>query len=181
MDRGRCPRLSLQRTAPTVAYRPSLRPSPGRTRASTRLPAVVPVQARIPGLADKIHSVQIAFEILAKIGWFGRGLDNKARLDFSTRFRKKRKTQSCPLLPAAFYKELDPTWFRKFLVQFAADLQIWKYQSQRSSDLYFELIVPNMYYLCISMVVSYDNVVDSFFNFNTFSLKYIVFWYTELE
>merc|ERR1712107_716291 len=77
-----------------------------------------------PGLADKIHSAQIAFEILAQIGWFGRGLSNKARLDFFTRFRKKRKTQSCPLLPAAFYKELDPTWFRKFLVQFAADLQI---------------------------------------------------------
>ena len=131
MDRGRCPRLSPQRTAPTVAPRPSRRPSPGRTRASTRLPAVVPVQARTPGSADKIHSAQIAFEILAQIGWFGRGFNNKARLDFFTRFRNKRKTQSCPLLPAAFYKELDPTWFRKFLVQFAADLQIWKYESQR--------------------------------------------------
>ena len=150
MDPGRCPRQSPQRTAPTGAPRPSLRPSPGRTRASTRLPAVVPAQALTPGSADKIHSAQIAFEILAQIGWFGRGLNNKARLDFFTRFRNKRKTQSCPLLLAAFYKELDPTWFRKFLVQFAADLQIWKYESQRSSDLYFELMVPNMYYLYIN-------------------------------
>ena len=68
MDPGRCPRLSAQRTGPTVAPRPSHRPSPGPTRASTQLPAVVPAQARTPGLADKIHSAQIAFEILAQIG-----------------------------------------------------------------------------------------------------------------
>ena len=98
MDRGRFPRQSPQRTALTVAPRPSLRPSPGRTRASTQLPAVVPVQARIPGSADKIHSAQIAFEILAQIGWFGRGLNNKARLDF---FHKVQKQKKNPIMPPA--------------------------------------------------------------------------------
>ena len=88
MDPGRCPRPSLQRTGPMVARHPSLRPSPGPTRASTRLPAVVPVQARTPGSADKIHSAQIAFEILAQIGWFGL-------------FHKVQKQKKGPIMPPA--------------------------------------------------------------------------------
>ena len=67
MDSGRCPRLSPRRTAPTVPHHPSRRPSPGQSRASTRLPVVVPLQARTLGSSNKIHSAKVLFEILAQI------------------------------------------------------------------------------------------------------------------
>ena len=131
MDRGRCPQLSPQRTAPTVAPRPSLRPSPGRTRASTRLPAVVPVQARTPGSADKIHSAQIAFEILAQIGW----LITRLGWTFSQGSETKERPTHAPCCWQHFIKSLTQLGLGNLLVQFAADLQFWKYESQRSSDL----------------------------------------------
>ena len=128
---GRWPRLSPQRTASTVAHHPRRRPSPGRTRASTRLPAVVPAQALTPGSADKIHSAQIAFEILAQIGWLIIWLG----WTFSQGSETKERPNHAPCCRQHFTKSLTQLGLGKFLVQFAADLQIWKYESQRSSDL----------------------------------------------